>query len=166
MDTLNTLSQLGISEFDMYMTATMPTTGLADHDVYFRRSEFLDNFTHEVIQGGLNIWVYDAGLERWRQVQDGTSGLMENYGNHIVNAVFGVSPDGSTNYASGLNIQKTFAQLFATGSNDPQDSDGATALAAIAALVATDANGLPIGYIDLKATAATKTSTTTFTSAI
>lgn len=150
-DTLNTLSQLGISEFDMYMTATMPTTGLADHDVYFRRSEFLDNFTHEVIQGGLNIWVYDAGLERWRQVQDGTSGLMENYGNHIVNAVFGVSPDGSTNYASGLNIQKTFAQLFATGSNDPQDSDGATALAAIAALVATDANGLPIGYIDLKA---------------
>lgn len=144
-----TLIDLGITEFTIWNAK--PSTGMSMNDILFSRPSFVDKFTAKTIIGGLNIWVYTG--EMWKQVHDGTSGLLENYGNHIVAAIFGdeVTPDGFTNYASGLNIQKTFAQLFATAQHTPTDGEGSTAMAALATIIETDANGAPTGVVKVTA---------------
>ena len=122
---------------------TKPTDAMGRlYDLWFVRETFRDKFTNRDIVGGYSVWVH--GTEMWEQVRDGTSSLIENYGDHIVQAVFGHAADGQTNYAAGLTIQKQMAELFAQGA--PAQA-GATALAAIKAIIEVDNQGLPTGRV-------------------
>ena len=117
------------------------------YDLWFVRETFRDRFTNRDITGGYSVWVH--GTELWEQVRDGTSGLIQNYGDHIVQAIFGHSADGQTNYAAGLTLEKQVAELFAEGASA---QTGATALAAIKAIVEVDATtGLPTGHVVVSA---------------
>jgi hypothetical protein len=89
--------------------------------------------------------VYDG--EVWQMVKDNVQGLLENYGNHIVNAVFATDPSGSVNYASWMMTAKNFAEMVAsaTGTDDDQ------ALASVRAICQLDEDGKPTGKVKIDA---------------
>lgn len=88
------------------------------NDVCFLRGTYHDKFTNSDIPGALGVYIY--GNSRWNHVQDSVAGLMENYGDHIVSAIFGneALPSGLASYAAGMTTWKNFAEMFAQ-SADP-----------------------------------------------
>jgi hypothetical protein len=88
------------------------------NDVCFLRGTYHDKFTNSDIPGALGVYIY--GNSRWNHVQDSVAGLMENYGDHIVAAIFGneALPSGLASYAAGMTTWKNFAEMFAQ-SADP-----------------------------------------------
>lgn len=138
---LEELRQAGITHFAFHKDADAQ---FDQYDVHFQTVQFHDNFTNTDITGSLAIWL--GGRTSWQRVQDGTSGLLENFGDHIIAAVFGVSPDPTnpTNYASGLTTQQNFSQMFAQATNA---ATGATVLAAIKTIIETNQQGQPTGRV-------------------
>jgi hypothetical protein len=89
------------------------------YDVYFKRATFTDKFTNEVMKGGLGIWIY--GRHGWEHIIDDTTGLLENYGDHIVSAVFGNETLQNlhvNSFASAMVTSKNALQLFSQMTND------------------------------------------------
>ena len=88
------------------------------NDVCFLRGTYHDRFTNSDIPGALGVYIY--GNSHWNHVQDSVAGLMENYGDHIVSAIFGneALPSGLASYAAGMATWKNFAEMFAQ-SADP-----------------------------------------------
>lgn len=83
------------------------------YDVYFKRATFADKFTNEVMKGGLGIWIY--GRHGWEHIMDDTTGLLENYGDRIVAAVFGSETLQTlhvNSFASAMVTSKNALQLF------------------------------------------------------
>lgn len=100
------------------------------YDVYFKRATFTDKFTGEELRGGLGIWIY--GRHGWEHIIDDTTGLLENYGDHIVSAVFGNDTLENLNvasYASAMMTSKNALELFSH-----MMSDGKTMAEALFAL--------------------------------
>lgn len=141
-DFLGQIEGMGISKLRFVATMEIATPQL--YDAFSKRSSFHDNFTNSNIEGGLGIWVY--GRHGWELVRENTSGVMENFGNHIVQAIFGTSPDGQTNYASGITTQSNFSRMFAEAA-DPDTGD-LKARAGISVHVDEHNNG----YVDITGT--------------
>lgn len=126
-------------------------SGAQTFDVCFKRSSFHDNFTNSDVEGGFGVWVNREGA--WQHAKDNVAGLMENYGDHIIAAIFGneVLPSGMTSYASGLTTYKNFAEMFAQ-SADPDTGD-LKAKAGVTVHIVTDpATGNQHGYVDITGT--------------
>lgn len=91
----------------------MSSQGANLYDVYFRKATFFDKFSQKTFEGGLGIWIY--GRYGWEHIIDNTTGLLENYGDHIVNAVFGDSTLANLhvrNFASAMMTSKNALELF------------------------------------------------------
>ena len=116
------------------------------YDVCFKRSTFHDNFTNSDIEGGLAIWI--RGKSTWEHIRDNVASIMENYGDHLVLATFGTSPQAGTNYAAGLTTKMNFAEMFVNAA-DPDDGELKTK-AGIQVHVETDEDtGEQKGYVDV-----------------
>ncbi len=87
-------------------------------DVCFKRSSYQDHLTGRTVQGELGIWLFDRDgtLEH---IKDNVSGILQNYGDQIIAAVFGTDadpttpPTGLASYAAGFTTTKNFAEMFA-----------------------------------------------------
>lgn len=91
----------------------MSSQGANLYDVYFRKATFFDKFSQQTFEGGLGIWIY--GRYGWEHIIDNTTGLLENYGDHIINAVFGDSTLANLhvpNFASAMMTSKNALELF------------------------------------------------------
>ena len=98
------------------------------YDVYFQQATFHDNFTNSDIIGGTSVFIY--GRYGWEHIIDDTTGLLENYGDHIISAVFGTnSVLPNTNYASAMMTAKNALELFSK-----MTSEGKTMAEALFAL--------------------------------
>lgn len=96
-------------------------SGGNEWDVYIHRATFHDSFTGQDIDGELGIWI--MGETGWTHVRDNTSGLLENYGDHIVSAVYGddaVLPQGVNSFAAGMLTAKNALEQFARVVNGGQ----------------------------------------------
>ena len=90
-------------------------------DVSIRRSMYVDNLTGRTINGELGIWLYGYGTDGWAHEKDNVSGILTNYGDQIIAAVFGDSIDptdpqgemGIASWAAGFTTTKNFASMFA-----------------------------------------------------
>lgn len=90
-------------------------------DVSIRRSMYTDNLTGRTINGELGIWLYGYGTDGWAHEKDNVSGILTNYGDQIIAAVFGDSIDptdpqgemGIASWAAGFTTTKNFASMFA-----------------------------------------------------
>lgn len=116
-------------------------------DLYMRRSTFHDNFTNSDIDGSLGVWVYSE--EGWVKILDDTTGILQNYGDHIIMAVYGTSTVDSTrtDYASGITTASNYAEMFASAVNA---ATGTSALAAIRSIIVFE-NGHPTGVVKIDA---------------
>ena len=97
----------------------MSSQGANLYDVYFRKATFFDKFSQQTFEGGLGIWIY--GRYGWEHIIDNTTGLLENYGDHIINAVFGDSTLANlhvNSFASAMVTSKNALQLFSQMTND------------------------------------------------
>lgn len=113
----------------------LPSSGSV-YDIAWRQSSFSDSLTGVTVSGGIAVWVYGPG--GWRLIQENDTGLLKNYGDSIVSAVFGSSTLaalGLADYASGLVTVKNQSEMFSRALNA---ATGHTALAAIRTLVKTD----------------------------
>ena len=124
------------------------TGSAAQWDVYTQQSEFTDSFTRQQVKGGVGVWVYNNG--QWEYIIDNTTSLVKDYGDHIVNAVFGSGPDSSTNYASQMLTGKNFAAIMTTA-YDTLSSDGDKALAAIYTICERNSQGKLTGSVKIDA---------------
>ena len=106
-------SMIGLDETITFRHA-LAETGVSRnlYDIYTQKAVFYDNFTGQNIEGGLAIWIY--GRHGWEHIIDNTTGLLQNYGSHIVNAVFGSDAvlNQGVNYASSMVTSKTALDLF------------------------------------------------------
>jgi len=127
-------------------------SGAQTYDVCFQRAEYHDNFTNSDIEGALGIWLYDKE-NAWKHMKDNVSGLMENYGDHIIATIFGneVLPSGMTSYAAGLTTYKNFAQMFAK-SADPDTGDLKAAAGVTVHIVTDPVTSKQQGYVDITGT--------------
>ena len=120
------------------------------YDVELVRAEYWDSFTHSTVEGGIGVWVYTGRV--WEHVMENVSGLLKNYGDHLIASIFGTSGDGETNYASGLTTRLNFAEMFA----EAADAEGGGELptrAGISVHVEEDeASGERRGYVDVTGT--------------
>ena len=124
------------------------------YDICFKRATWYDSFTNSDVEGGLGIWLYDKE-NAWKHMKDNVSGLMENYGDHLVSVIFGESPDGITNYAAGMTTKLNFSEMFATAAqiNPETGVSELKAKAGISVHVETDpSTGDPKGYVDVEGT--------------
>ena len=132
------------------------------YDVCFKRSQYVDNLTGRTVDGELGIWLY--GDDAWSHERDNVSGLLQNYGDQIILAVFGNQVDptdaqgsiGMSSYAAGLTTIKNFAEMFAQKAVvDPVTGESELkAKAGIAVHIETETDpvsGMPIdkGYVDV-----------------
>lgn len=135
---LELYSILGVHELTIYNGKYMgfPTTANM-FDIYMKRSTFFDKFTQSYIDGSLGVWV--RGENSWIKVLDDTTGVIQNFGDHIVLAIFGndALPSGQTSYAAGLTTGKNFSTMFAQAVDETEEGE-ATALAAISTIIARD----------------------------
>ena len=88
------------------------------YDVCFKRSQYVDHLTGRTVDGELGIWLY--GDNAWSHERDNVSGVMQNYGDQIIAAVFGDQVDptdpstaGLASYMAGFTTTKNFASMFA-----------------------------------------------------
>lgn len=119
------------------------------YGIFTRISSFTDSFTKETITGGTSVWVYDGQV--WKRVIENIEALIKNFGDHIVHAVFGVSDDGSTNYAGQLMTSQNISAMMNSAVNA---ATGATVLAAIKTIIETQlVNGqnVPTGKVKVSA---------------
>ena len=94
-------------------------SGAQTFDICFKRATFHDNFTNSDVEGGFGVWVNREGA--WQRAKENVSGLMENYGDHIIASVFGNQVDptdpqgeiGLPSYAAGFTTSMNFAEVFA-----------------------------------------------------
>jgi len=134
---------LGDGSFRIFK-GTMPTSA-NKFDLYMQRSSFHDNFTNRTVDGSLGVWVYSE--EGWVKILDDATGIIQNYGDAIIAAVFGSDTSGNRT-ASGLVSKRDFSSVFASA----MDSAGnTTELAALKTLIVFDSNGNPTGVIKLDA---------------
>lgn len=98
------------------------------YDIYGVRSSYYDNFTCSNVEGGLNVWMKGEGA--WVQVLENTEGILQNYGDHIVAAIYGAQAGSAT--AAGLTIQKNMAQMFAQAAQD--DGNGNSIMKTVAGI--------------------------------
>lgn len=136
---LELYSILGVHELTIYngkYIAGFPSP-VNMFDIYMKRSTFFDKFTQSDIDGSLGVWV--RGENSWIKVLDDTTGVIQNYGDHIVLAIFGndALPSGQTSYAAGLTTGKNFSTMFAQAVDKTEEGE-TTALAAISTIIARD----------------------------
>ena len=86
------------------------------YDLYGTRSSFTDSFTKETIEGGLSVWMH--GDTTWAQILEDTTGILQNYGDHIVAAIYGVDAATAQSMSTNLTLAKNFAQLMAQAGSD------------------------------------------------
>lgn len=86
------------------------------YDIYGKRSSFTDSFTKQTIEGELSVWM--KGETAWTQVLDNTEGILQNYGDHIVAAIYGVDASTAQSMSTNLTLAKNFAQLMARAGSD------------------------------------------------
>ena len=84
--------------------------GATLYDIFGKRSSFTDSFTQQTIEGQLSVWM--KGDDAWTQVLDNTEGILQNYGDHIVAAIYGVDAETAATEEGGLSIAKNMAQMF------------------------------------------------------
>ena len=89
------------------------------YDIYGKRSSFTDSFTKQTIKGELSVWM--KGDNAWTQVLDNTEGILQNYGDHIVAAIYGVDAATARSMGTNLTLAKNFAQLMAQAGSDSGD---------------------------------------------
>lgn len=89
------------------------------YDLYGKRSSFTDSFTKQTIKGELSVWM--KGDNAWTQVLDNTDGILQNYGDHIVAAIYGVDAATARSMGTNLTLAKNFAQLMAQAGSDSGD---------------------------------------------
>ena len=89
------------------------------YDLYGKRSSFTDSFTKQTIKGELSVWM--KGDNAWTQVLDNTEGILQNYGDHIVAAIYGVDAATARSMGTNLTLAKNFAQLMAQAGSDSGD---------------------------------------------
>lgn len=149
----NTYSAMLLKLFNRDILEFSVRTTLASqaskYDVHYARSTFHDNFMDSDVVGGLNVWVYTG--EMWKKVQDGTSGLMENYGDRLIATIFGNAqlPQGLANFASGLVTQMNQSEMFAKA---VIAATGQTVLAAIKTIIdMNQQTGQPSGRVKITA---------------
>ena len=137
-------------------------SGAQTFDVCFKRATFHDNFTNSDVEGGFGVWVNREGA--WQRAKENVSGLMENYGDHIIASVFGNQVDptdpqgeiGLPSYAAGFTTSMNFAEVFAQKAVvDPVTGESELkAKAGIAVHIETETDpvtGDPVdkGYVDV-----------------
>ena len=117
------------------------------YDIYGKRSSFTDSFTKQIIKGELSVWM--KGDNAWTQVLDNTEGILQNYGDHIVAAIYGVDASSAQSMASQLTLAKNFAQLMLHASN--ANNDNLEDLAGIKVVADTrDSNGyVTKGHVEI-----------------
>ena len=124
------------------------------YDVCFRRSVFRDNFTNRDIEGELGIWLYGDGA--WQHIKDNVSGIIQNYGDHIILAIYGneVLPSGMSSYAAGLTTFKNFAEMFAQAADPVTGELKAKAGVTVHIEYVDDGAGgtRPQGFVDMTGT--------------
>lgn len=132
-------------------------------DVCFKRSSYQDHLTGRTVQGELGIWLFDRDgtLEH---VKDNVSGILQNYGDQIIAAVFGTDadpttpPTGLASYAAGFTTTKNFASMFAEKAVVDQDGNSELKTkAGIGVHIETETDpvtGDPVdkGYVDVTGT--------------
>jgi len=136
-------------------------------DVSIRRSMYVDNLTGRTINGELGIWLYGYGTDGWTHEKDNVSGILTNYGDQIIAAVFGDSIDptdpqgemGIASWAAGFTTTKNFASMFAQKAVvDPVTGESELkAKAGIAVHIESETDpstGEPVdkGYVDIEGT--------------
>ena len=136
-------------------------------DVSIRRSRYVDNLTGRTINGELGIWLYGYGTDGWAHEKDNVSGILTNYGDQIIAAVFGDSIDptdpqgemGIASWAAGFTTTKNFASMFAQKAVvDPVTGESELkAKAGIAVHIESETDpstGEPVdkGYVDIEGT--------------
>lgn len=132
-------------------------------DVSIRRSRYTDNLTGRTINGELGIWLYGYGTDGWAHEKDNVSGILTNYGDQIIAAVFGDNIDptdpqgemGIQSWAAGFTTTKNFASMFAEKAVvDPVTGESELkAKAGIAVHIETDpVTGEDKGYVDVTGT--------------
>ena len=90
-------------------------------DVSIRRAKYQDNLTGRVVDGELGIWLYGYGNDGWSHEKDNVSGILTNYGDQIIAAVFGDNIDptdplgemGIASWMAGFTTTLNFAEMFA-----------------------------------------------------
>lgn len=146
LPSLAAIEAMGFASFKVY--TTMPSAGNppSNYDVRYQRLSFHDSFTKEDVYGGIDVYVYNAYRSKWEKVQDGVSGLMENYGDHLIMACFRTDDDGVTNYASRMLTAANFAEM----ASEAASQDGDKALAAIRTII-EEVNGQLTGKVKIHA---------------
>ena len=135
---LELYSILGVHELTIYNGKYIGFPSSVNmFDIYMKRSTFFEKFTQSYIDGSLGVWV--RGENSWIKVLDDTTGVIQNFGDHIVLAIFGndALPSGQTSYAAGLTTGKNFSTMFAQAVDETEEGE-ATALAAISTIIARD----------------------------
>ena len=93
--------------------------GATLYDICGKRSSFTDSFTKQTIEGSLSVWM--KGENVWTQILDNTEGILQNYGDHIVAAIYGWDADTARSESTNLTLAKNFAQLMAQAGSDNGD---------------------------------------------
>lgn len=106
--------------------------GATLYDIFGKRSTFKDSFTKQDIEGQLSVWM--KGENAWTQVLDNTEGILQNYGDHIVAAIYGVSAETAQSMATQLTLAKNFAQLMAQASQEVDEQTGECAMKDVAGI--------------------------------
>ena len=118
------------------------------YDIYGKRSSFTDSFTKQTIKGELSVWM--KGDNAWTQVLENTDGILQNYGDHIVAAIYGVDAATAQSMGTNLTLAKNFAQLMLHASNS-QNNDNLEDLAGIKVVAdSVDSDGLiTSGHVEI-----------------
>lgn len=133
-------------------------------DVAIRRSRYVDNLTGRTINGELGIWLYGYGTDGWAHEKDNVSGILTNYGDQIIAAVFGDNIDptdplgeiGIASWMAGFTTTLNFASMFAQKAVVDQDGNSELkAKAGIAVHIESETDpstGDPVdkGYVDIE----------------
>lgn len=90
------------------------------YDICGKRGSFTDSFTKQTVEGELAVWVH--GETAWMQVIENTEGILQNYGDHIVAAIYGVDAATAQSMSTNLTLAKNFAQLMAQAGSDTSDT--------------------------------------------
>lgn len=90
------------------------------YDICGKRSSFTDSFTKQTIEGELAVWV--RGETSWVQAIEHTEGILQNYGDHIVAAIYGVDAATAQSMSTNLTLAKNFAQLMAQAGSDSSNT--------------------------------------------
>lgn len=141
-----TLAELLGWNTSFYLRKSMDGTH-NEYDIYTQNASFTDKFTGRTVSGNAGVWVYYNNL--WNNVIDNVTSLLKDYGDNIVNAVFGSAstvPGGASNFASALTIQAQMAALYSSMNTQ----DGENALAALMTIVKME-DGKPTSEVWIRA---------------